>query len=119
MRQTILHSITDIMAAAAAVDVMDMDKEKDKDRRKSRSAESVWFAVPGSGRVATKFRPALWQRPGWDRSVSAGKAADAKTDGHSNQQRMPNRAGNVSGDVILRMTDCRQRNNHEVHEQEY
>jgi len=32
IRQTILHSITDIMAAAAAVDVMDMEKEKDKDR---------------------------------------------------------------------------------------
>jgi len=31
IRQTILHSITDIMAAAA-VDVMDMEKEKDKDR---------------------------------------------------------------------------------------
>jgi len=30
IRQTILHSITDIMAAA--VDVMDMEKEKDKDR---------------------------------------------------------------------------------------
>jgi len=29
IRQTILHSITDIMAA---VDVMDMEKEKDKDR---------------------------------------------------------------------------------------
>jgi len=30
MRQTILHSITDIIAAA--VDVMDVEKEKDKDR---------------------------------------------------------------------------------------
>jgi hypothetical protein len=30
MRQMILHSITDIMAAA--VDVMDMEKETDKDR---------------------------------------------------------------------------------------
>jgi hypothetical protein len=87
--------------------------------REIRSAESLRFAVPGSGRVATKFRPALWQRAGWDRSVSAGKAADAKSDGQSNQEWMPNRAGNVSGDVILRMTDRRKRNNHEVHEQEY
>jgi hypothetical protein len=31
IRQTILHSITDIMAAAV-VEVMDMEKEKDKDR---------------------------------------------------------------------------------------
>ena len=30
IRQTILHSITDIMAAA--VDVMDMEKDKDKDK---------------------------------------------------------------------------------------
>ena len=29
MRQTILHSITDIMAAAVA-DVMDMEKDKDR-----------------------------------------------------------------------------------------
>ena len=27
--------------------------------REIRSAESFWFAVPGSGRVATKFRPAF------------------------------------------------------------
>ena len=38
MRQTILHSITDIVAVAAA-DVMDMEKDKDKDR--DRAGDSI------------------------------------------------------------------------------
>ena len=38
MRQTILHSITDIVAVAAA-DVMDMEKDKDRDR--DRAGDSI------------------------------------------------------------------------------
>ena len=40
MRQTILHSITDIVAVAAA-DVMDMEKEKDKDKDRDRAGDSI------------------------------------------------------------------------------
>ncbi len=32
---------------------------------------------------------------------------------------MADRAGNVSGDIEMRWTDCRKRYDHEVHEQEY
>ena len=79
MRQTILHSITDIVAVAAA-DVMDMEKEKgkDKDGREIRSAEPLRFAVPGSGRVATKFRPAFVARTWLGQIRFSGKSGGRK-----------------------------------------
>ena len=82
-----------------------------------RKSEPDWRSTR-DGR-ATQRKTIQETSPSLARTVLVGKAADAKSDGQSDQKRMPNRAGNVSSDVILRMTDCRQRNNHEVHEQEY
>jgi hypothetical protein len=58
MRQTILHSINDIMAAAA-VDVMDMEKEKDKDR-----------AEDSISRILSVRRPRFRESSNYKASVS-------------------------------------------------
>ena len=62
MRQTILHSITDIMAAA--VDVMDMDKEKDKDRAEESISRILTVRRPrfreSSYKVSARFVATSW-----------------------------------------------------------
>jgi hypothetical protein len=61
MRQTILHSISDIMAAAAA-DVMDM--EKDKDRAGDSISRILSVRHPrcreSSYKVSARFCSATW-----------------------------------------------------------
>jgi hypothetical protein len=46
--------------------------------REIRSAESFWFAVPGSGRVATKFRPAFVARTWLGQIRFSGKSGGRK-----------------------------------------
>ena len=52
MRQTILHSITDIMAVVVA-DVMDKDKDKDKDKDEARRRTEAECSI----RIFTVRRP--------------------------------------------------------------
>jgi hypothetical protein len=62
MRQTIRHSITDIMAAAA--DVMDMEQDKNKDRAEDSISRILSVRRPrfreSSYKVSARFCSATW-----------------------------------------------------------